>query len=205
MNMATAQMIRNRTVKPIVLDHLVLSGEAERGADGSYLRKSQQGWEEHYAGSGKRLPTVGEYVRFIDYTHQNNHPAFNGIMRDLEENWLCAGKIDYSKSNIPPGDGYVEELIRDHAWRKAPQASAEKNELSAAVPYSNILSPERDAVLEALRPHVAFALHPWLEGIVSPKSSFGDVMQRIEEGSKNISRHSYQQVEDLLRKLYFRE
>ncbi len=117
--MAESVAYHSRTVEPIVLDNLVLDGEAERGADGSYLLKNQREWEEHFAGMGKRIPTVSEYVRFIDYTRQNNRPAFNGIMRDLEETWLCAGKIDYSKSNLPVGNGPVDQLLEDPFWQIA--------------------------------------------------------------------------------------
>ncbi len=112
-----------RTVEPIALDHLILDGEAERGADGNYLVKSQQGWEKYFAGSGKRLPTLPEYITIIkQLDERDDSAALGSIRQDLRESALCTGtKIDYRTSNLPVGNGYLDILAKDSAWRTALQ------------------------------------------------------------------------------------
>ncbi|MDP3698573.1 MAG: hypothetical protein Q8R47_03220 [Nanoarchaeota archaeon] len=121
--METLQTVGNRTVEPIALDDpLVLDGEAERSADGKHLIKSQQGWEQHFADAGKRLPTVGEYVTALKQLDERKNTALPGILQDLRESALCTGtKIDYGHSNLPQGSGYLDELMKDSAWKNALQ------------------------------------------------------------------------------------
>ncbi len=130
--MEALQTSGSRIVEPIVLDNLFLDGEAVRGADGGYLIKSQQGWEEYFAGTGKRTPTVSEYVRFIDHTHKVNRPALEGLLRDLKESALCAGTLNYEKSNLPVGSGYVDQLITD-PWKNALQDEVLQYDVNEAV------------------------------------------------------------------------
>ena len=118
--METLQATGNRTVAPIVLDNgLLLDGEAERGADGKYLIKSANGWERYFIERGKRTPTIGELVTGLRQSEQRqDYVALQGILQDLKESALCAGKMDYDKSNLPFGDGYLDELVKDSAWRR---------------------------------------------------------------------------------------
>lgn len=96
---------------------LDLDSKAIRGADGEYLVKSQQGWEKYFSGSEKRLPTLPEYITIIKESEQTNRSLLKSIMRDLRENILCAGTIDYRTSNLPVGNGYLDVLVKDSAWR----------------------------------------------------------------------------------------
>lgn len=99
-----------------------LDREAVCGADGKYLTKSQQGWEQYFAGSGKRLPTLTEYITALKKIEQTNSSMLEGIKQDLRENSLCTGtKIDYRTSNLPVGNGYLDVLVKDTAWRTALQ------------------------------------------------------------------------------------
>ncbi len=104
-------------------DGLFLDGEAVRDAKGKYLINSQQGWEQYFAGTGKRLPTVCEYITIIKQLDERKDPAaLQGLLQDLRKRTLCTGtKIDYGKSNLPQGDGYLDNLIKDSAWRTALQ------------------------------------------------------------------------------------
>ena len=98
--METLQGSGSRTVEPIVLDSFVLDGEAERGAGGSYLMNSQLGWEKHFAGTGKRTPVAAELISAIRQLDQRNDQALQGILRELLENSLCAGKINYYNNYV---------------------------------------------------------------------------------------------------------
>ena len=119
--METLQTSGNRIVEPIVLDNgLLLDGEAGRGVDGKYLFNSMNGWKEHYAGTEKRLPTVAELISCLWQSEQKKDSvALQGMLRDMKEDWLCAGKINYNNSNLPVGNGYLVDLVRDHTWKKA--------------------------------------------------------------------------------------
>ncbi|MEK6939313.1 MAG: hypothetical protein AABX31_01155 [Nanoarchaeota archaeon] len=118
--METVQTSGNRTVAPILLDNgLQLDGEAVRDANGKYLQQSQQGWEKHFAGTGKHIPTVSEYVSTIKQLDERGDHASQGLLQDLRESWLCAGKIDYNNSNLPSGSGYLNQLVKDPAWKRA--------------------------------------------------------------------------------------
>lgn len=121
MKMEALQTSETRTVEPIVLDHgLLLDGEAIRDPNGSYRVDSKQGWERYLAPFGKRLPTVGEYVAAIKQLHEENDPHLTGILQDLLEYALCTStKIDYDKSNLPIGDGYLDVLVKNPAWKRA--------------------------------------------------------------------------------------
>ncbi len=115
--METLQTSENRTVEPIMLDNLILDSEAVRDADGKYFVKSQQGWEQYFAGTGKRLPTVAEYITIFKQLNERSDSAIEGIMQDLCENALCTGtKIDYRTSNLPVGGGYLNILMKDSTW-----------------------------------------------------------------------------------------
>ena len=99
---------------------LILDREAVRNPDGSYRYDCQQGWEEYFVGIGKRLPTVQEYIKALKQLDERNDPALEGILQDLTESYLCTGlRIDYTKSNIPLGSNYVDNLINNPAWQKA--------------------------------------------------------------------------------------
>ncbi len=100
---------------------LDLDDEAVRGADGEYLIKSQQDWKQYFAGSGKRLPTLVEYITIIKESEQTNRSQLESIMQDLRESSLCAGTIDYRTSNLPVGNGYLDVLVKDSAWQTALQ------------------------------------------------------------------------------------
>ncbi|HLD78994.1 MAG TPA: hypothetical protein VJA18_00365 [Candidatus Nanoarchaeia archaeon] len=120
--METLQRAGTRTVEPIVLDNFWLDGEAERGADGEYLAKSHLGWEEHFAGLGKRLPTVQEYIVTLKHLSERDDSFLPGILQDLRESALCTGPLlNYRNSNIPLGDGYLDQLVKDSAWKNALQ------------------------------------------------------------------------------------
>ena len=106
-------------VEPITVGNLILDGEAEHDVSGNYLLKSQQSWEQYYAGSGKRIPTVGKYIITLKQLDKRNDPALQGILQDLREDWLCAGTIDYSSSNLPLEGGYLDVFVKDQAWRRA--------------------------------------------------------------------------------------
>ncbi len=107
----------------LVFDDLFLDGEAVRDAKGKYLVKSQQGWEQYFAGSGKRLPTLAEYVTIIkQLDERNDSVALGSIRQDLRESALCTGtKIDYRTSNLPVDAGYLDVLVKDSAWQTALQ------------------------------------------------------------------------------------
>ncbi len=103
----------------LVLDAFVLDGEAERDPNGSYRLDSQPGWEAYFASTGKRLPTICEYITIIKQLDERQNPALHSLLQDLREYFLCTGtKIDYGKSNLPQGEGYLDDLIKDSAWRK---------------------------------------------------------------------------------------
>lgn len=108
-------------IAPIRLDNgLFLDGEAEKDVKGNYIRDTQQGWEQCYVGTEKRFPTIGELVAGLRQSEQRkDSAALQGILQDLKEDWLCAGKIDYDKSNLPVGNGYLDKLVKDSAWRRA--------------------------------------------------------------------------------------
>jgi len=106
-------------IEPIVLDNLVLDGEAVCHSDGTYT-DSQQGWETYFFSIGKRLPTVKEYVSALKQLDERNDSALQGIIQDLRESMLCTRtKIDYETSNIPVGNGYLDQLVKDSAWKNA--------------------------------------------------------------------------------------
>ena len=97
-----------------------LDGGAVRNPDGSYRTNSQQGWQWYFDIAEKRLPTVREYVAVLKQLHDQQSPALQGILQDLRESRLCTEiTINYDKSNIPLGMGYINNLIKDSAWRKA--------------------------------------------------------------------------------------
>src|SRR3989344_3052275 len=104
-------------VEPIIVGNLVLDGEAVCHSDGTYT-DSQQGWENFFLSIGKRIPTVKEYIITLKKLDERNDPALQGILQDLWESRLCAGKINYDKSNLPVGDGYLDVLVKDSAWRR---------------------------------------------------------------------------------------
>ncbi len=113
-------IISPASIAPISLGNgLFLDGEAERGADGEYLVKSANGWKNHYAGTDKRIPTVAECISALRQTDERNDCSLQGILQDLRENSLCAGSFDCSNSNLPVGDGYLDRLVKDPAWRRA--------------------------------------------------------------------------------------
>ena len=143
----------SRTVEPIVLGYFVLDGEAERGVDGKYLIKSQQGWEQHYVGTRKRLPSVREYIITLKQLEERKDQALPGLLQDLREDSLATGvKIDYDNSNLPVGDGYLDELIKDSAWKSAledeviqsdaPEAASVLHRATGKRPY--IITPSAD-------------------------------------------------------------
>ena len=99
---------------------MVLDGEAVRYWDRNYRIDTQQGWEQHFAGSEKRLPTVGEIILTIKQLYERKDPALQGILQDLEETGLCTGlRIDYKKSKLPLKSDYVDILVNDSACCKA--------------------------------------------------------------------------------------
>ena len=106
-------------VKSITTGNLVLDGAAELGSYRERLIKSQYEWKLRYVDTGKRLPTVEEYIIILGQSHERNDPGLLGIIYDLIESALCTGTtIDYRKSNIPLGSGYLDQLLSDSAWRK---------------------------------------------------------------------------------------
>src|SRR3989338_9456876 len=112
--METLQRAGNRTVEPIMLDSFVLDGEAVRNLAGTYHIDSLRGWKKHFADTAKRLPTVREYIiAFKQSMKKGNEPALQGLLQDLRESGLCAGKINYSNSNIPVEKGYLDTLLKD--------------------------------------------------------------------------------------------
>src|SRR3989344_5244795 len=117
------QSIISAEIAPIRLDNgLLLDGEAERDCKGKYMRNTQQGWATRYAGTGKRIPALAEIISGIRQAdQQNDSAALQGILQDLREDWLCAGKLDYDRSNLPVGNDYLDVLVKDSAWRKALQ------------------------------------------------------------------------------------
>lgn len=127
---------------PIYSD-LVLDGEAVRNLDGNYRIDSLQGWEEHLAGTGKRLPTVGEYIITFKHLDEINYPALQGILQDLRESSLCAGKIDYIKSNIPAVSGYLDELMNDSACKNALEDEVFHDDAQEAVSFLYAVSGKR--------------------------------------------------------------
>ncbi|MEK6809365.1 MAG: hypothetical protein AABY40_01705 [Nanoarchaeota archaeon] len=155
--------------EPILIgSNLVLDGEAVRNPDGNYRLDSLRGWEEHFAGTGKRIPTVGEYVAVFKQLYEQNNPALDGILQDLNESGLCAGKIDYRSSNLPIGSGFVDELIIDYCWQKALEdelflcnAFDAVNvlwEASGKRPY--ILTPDAEERKSALEKAAWFCIYP---------------------------------------------
>ncbi len=118
--METLQTI-NRTVEPIGLDNgLLLDGEAEKDVKGNYMRNNQQGWEQRYANTEKRFPTIAELVSGLRQSEQRQDvAALQGILQDMKEDWLCVGKLDYRNSNLPMGGGYLANLVKDPAWKRA--------------------------------------------------------------------------------------
>ena len=136
--MEPATSLEQRTVEPIVLGNLALDGEAVRDADGNYLIQNQSEWMSYLACSGKRLPTLPEYFAFIRHLQKENHPASAGLLKDLQEDYLCTGtQFGYChKKNtithfgdepsvisctIPEGNGYLDNLVKDNDWRKVVQ------------------------------------------------------------------------------------
>src|SRR3989344_2646210 len=109
-------------IEPIVVGNLVLDGEAVRDSNGNYLLQTQQDWEKHFASIGKSIPTVGEYIITLKNIIERDEPvALEGLLQDLRQSALCAGKLNYSKSNIPIGNGYLDILVKDPAWKNALQ------------------------------------------------------------------------------------
>ncbi|MEK6899614.1 MAG: hypothetical protein AABX05_00675 [Nanoarchaeota archaeon] len=116
--------------KSIILDDLLLDGEAAKDSKGRYQIKNSEEWNKYYANFGKRLPDFPEYFRFIrrmDYTTSVS------LRRDLQENYLCtgtrlnydthaithfgAGKTIVMPHSFPEGEGYMDELIKYPSWR----------------------------------------------------------------------------------------
>jgi len=132
-------------IEPISINsNLVLDGEAVRGTYGNYLTNSQQGWEQYFAGSGKCLPMVREYIITLQQLHERRDLALPGLLQDLQESALCTGtKIDYSNSNLPVGDGYLDELLKDSAWKNALQDEVFHYDASEAVDVLQEVSGKR--------------------------------------------------------------
>ena len=127
---------------------LFLDGKAECDADGKYLVKTESEWEKHFASSGKRIPTVGEYIQTFKRLHeQKDPPALQGIIQDLLKSRLCAGKINYDKSNLPLGSDYVDELIKDPAWRRPLEDELFQYDVSKAVKVMQTISKKRLYIL----------------------------------------------------------
>ena len=137
--------------EPIVLTHLTsygmdgkpikynayLDSEAVRKADGSYLTDSQVGFEKYFASGkdGRRLPSLREWYAMTVLLRDTKVTAFDGLIRDMKDSWLCTGtKIDYKNNTIthpgydpikcafPAGDHWLDEVIEDKKWRKVLQA-----------------------------------------------------------------------------------
>jgi len=115
-------------IEPIpVRNNLVLDGEAVYDPNGNYRIENQQNWEKDLTKMGKRLPTVGEYIiTFNQLMNEQNIPALNKILEEIYFNMLCAGKINFSKSNFPEVDNrhelptnYLDNLVKDPTWRKS--------------------------------------------------------------------------------------
>ncbi len=115
------QIVSSAGIAPISLGNgLFLDGEAERDAKGNYMRNNQQGWEQRYAGTEKRISTIAELVSGLRQSEQRQDSvALQGILQDLKEDWLCAGKLNYDKSNLPMGGGHLANLVKDPAWKRA--------------------------------------------------------------------------------------
>ena len=101
-----------------------------------YFIASQSYWEEHFSCSGsmgKRLPTVEEYISIMGRLHKLKSGSSSArgetdmpsaelyrLLRDFKSIKLCAGKLDYSKSNLLDREsGYVKNLIKDTNYRRA--------------------------------------------------------------------------------------
>ncbi len=133
-------------VEPIVLDNFVLDGEAVCHSDGTYT-DSQQGWETYFFSIGKRLPTVKEYVSALKQLDEQNDSALQGIIQDLRESMLCTRtKIDYETSNIPVGNGYLDVLIKDSAWRNALQDEVLQYDAPEAIDVLQKVSGKRSYI-----------------------------------------------------------
>src|SRR3989338_4162646 len=117
--------------EPIIVDNLVLDGEAVHRQDGEYLYGSHEGWKNHFRNTRKRLPSVAEYIVIFKTLHARNDPALEGIIHDLcDSSNILDQKIkmiaslstrvemDYGKGKIPMGSGYADDLINDPEWKK---------------------------------------------------------------------------------------
>ncbi|MEK6900179.1 MAG: hypothetical protein AABX05_03575, partial [Nanoarchaeota archaeon] len=104
----------------IIVGNLEWDSEAVRRQDGDYLLLSQINFERYLAGSGQRLPTVEEIISGLKSDSISGGLLRIGLLQDLRESALCAGRIDYRTSNLPEGSGYLKDLLlQDSAWKKA--------------------------------------------------------------------------------------
>ncbi|MEK6863124.1 MAG: hypothetical protein AABW53_00290 [Nanoarchaeota archaeon] len=199
---AAVRIAEIRTVEPIfepiLLDNgLLLDGKVIRIPRGGYRISTQQGWEMHLAPLGKRLPTVGEYVAAIKKLHEGNDIDLARMLpQDLLEFALCTGtKIDYDKSNLPLGNGYLDFLVKDPAWKRALEDEIFKCDALETIDTIRCASGKRpyiwtsSAKSRKATPETAVGLHSLvdkfdLDCYDSPFSNFGRARGVREVGAE---------------------
>lgn len=171
--------ITEQTVKPITLTNIilygldgkpartykrvVLDGEVVKEADGEYLH-TQDGWLAYCRkkADGKVIPPSPVLYAGIGRMHEEKNPALEGILKDLNESWLCTstrpnyerGIITHGygfkpwelKCRIPLGNHYFDELKDDKAWREALQALLMPKDIDQAIEILNDFSGVRSYV-----------------------------------------------------------
>ena len=141
-----------RPVEPVVLHDIVLydakgrparkyktvtmAGKSECDASGNYLSRTQDDWCAYYKAGKDVLPSLPLLYAIIEQLHNTKHPAAAGLLKDMQDSWLCTStRIDYGKNmithdygfaaaetfacSIPAGDHYVDGVVRDKKWRSA--------------------------------------------------------------------------------------
>lgn len=145
--------MKQENVEPIVLEDIILygmngkpvgtykrielDGEAVRGVDGEYLIKSQDDWSKYFSdiNDGRRLPTAANVYAIIERLHETGNPALAGIVKDLEQSWLCTGTKVYFQKNtiihpefgaiecpIPSRNRWADKAVKTKPWKDAIQA-----------------------------------------------------------------------------------
>jgi hypothetical protein len=135
-------------------EKIVIDGSCPKKANGSYITKTQDEWVVYAREKGKRILSAPLLVAAIEKMSETKHPGLPGLVKDIQKSWYCtSSRIDYSKNriiqgygfpeafaqefNLPIGDTYLDEIVRERAWRPALQSLFMSKDLEKSIATLN--------------------------------------------------------------------
>jgi hypothetical protein len=131
-------------------DRIVIDGSCPKKTDGSYITKTQDDWAVYAKEKGKRILPFPLLVAAVEKMSETKHPGLPDLVKDIQKSWYCtSSRIDYSEEkmihgygfpesfaqefNLPIGDTYLDEIVRERAWRSALQSLFMSRDLEKSI------------------------------------------------------------------------